>query len=241
MKRFMMAQTALMLMTAMIVAVGCNPEDDPNNGGGNGNDGFIPEYVDLGLPSGTLWATCNLGATTPEGYGNYYAWGETQPKDSYTWENYRYCNGSSDQLTKYCSVPGLGYGGFTDSLTVLLPEDDAATVLWGDGWQTPSYDQCRELEHNTSNFWTVRDGVNGRVFTAKNGNSIFLPASGGWDGDELNNVGVAVHYWGNHILYEDRPKCAYDFAFGVNGFYTNLYGTENRQYGRPIRPVRSAK
>lgn len=237
----MMAQTALMLMTAMIVAVGCNPEDDPNNGGGNGNDGFIPEYVDLGLPSGTLWATCNLGATTPEGYGNYYAWGETQPKDSYTWENYRYCNGSSDQLTKYCSVPGLGYGGFTDSLTVLLPEDDAATVLWGDGWQTPSYDQCRELEHNTSNFWTVRDGVNGRVFTAKNGNSIFLPASGGWDGDELNNVGVAVHYWGNHILYEDRPKCAYDFAFGVNGFYTNLYGTENRQYGRPIRPVRSAK
>lgn len=241
MKRFMMAKTALMLMTAMIVAVGCNPEDDPNNGGGNGNDGFIPEYVDLGLPSGTLWATCNLGATTPEGYGNYYAWGETQPKDSYTWENYRYCNGSSDQLTKYCSVPGLGYGGFTDSLTVLLPEDDAATVLWGDGWQTPSYDQCRELEHNTSNFWTVRDGVNGRVFTAKNGNSIFLPASGGWDGDELNNVGVAVHYWGNHILYEDRPKCAYDFAFGVNGFYTNLYGTENRQYGRPIRPVRSAK
>lgn len=241
MKRFMMAKTALMLMTAMIVAVGCNPEDDPNNGGGNGNDGFIPEYVDLGLPSGTLWATCNLGATTPEGYGNYYAWGETQPKDSYTWENYRYCNGSSDQLTKYCSVPGLGYGGFTDSLTVLLPEDDAATVLWGDGWQTPSYDQCRELEHNTSNFWTVRDGVNGRVFTAKNGNSIFLPASGGWDGDELNNVGVAVHYWGNHILYEDRPKCAYDFAFGVNGFYTNLYGTENRQYGRPIRPVRSVK
>lgn len=237
----MMAKTALMLMTAMIVAVGCNPENDPNNGGGNGNDGFIPEYVDLGLPSGTLWATCNLGATTPEGYGNYYAWGETQPKDSYTWENYRYCNGSSDQLTKYCSVPGLGYGGFTDSLTVLLPEDDAATVLWGDGWQTPSYDQCRELEHNTSNFWTVRDGVNGRVFTAKNGNSIFLPASGGWDGDELNNVGVAVHYWGNHILYEDRPKCAYDFAFGVNGFYTNLYGTENRQYGRPIRPVRSAK
>lgn len=239
MKRFVKALAAVMLMTMVVVTVGCKPEEETNdNGGGNGNNTVTHEYVDLGLPSGTLWATCNVGADTPEGYGYYFAWGETQQKEAYNWSTYKYSHGNSDLLTKYCSVSELGYEGFTDSLTVLLPEDDAATVLWGDEWQIPSYDQCWELEHNTSNFWTTRDGVNGRVFTAKNGNSIFLPASGGWDDGELNNVGVAVHYWGNHILYEDRPKCAYDFAFGVNGFYTNLYGTENRQYGRPVRAVR---
>lgn len=78
-------------------------------------------YVDLGLPSGTLWATCNVGADTPEGYGDYFAWGETQPKTTYNWSTYRYCNGDYVKLTKYCGNSSYGYNGFTDDLTVLQP------------------------------------------------------------------------------------------------------------------------
>ena len=89
-------------------------------------------YVDLGLPSGLLWATCNVGADNPEDYGDYFAWGETQPKDVvYYWSTYPYCNGSYNTLTKYCNNSNYGYNGFTDDLTILLPEDDAATANSG--------------------------------------------------------------------------------------------------------------
>ena len=81
-------------------------------------------YVDLGLPSGLLWATCNVGANAPEEYGDYFAWGETQPKDYYDWSTYQYCNGSENTLTKYCWYSGNGYNGYTDNLIILQPEDD---------------------------------------------------------------------------------------------------------------------
>ena len=126
-----------------------------DNGGGLNDHG----YVDLGLPSGTLWATCNVGAETPEGYGDYYAWGETEPKTTYNWSTYQYANGTSLddlQLTKYCSQFFFGYDGFTDNLTTLLPEDDAATVNWGAGWCMPTADQWGELLDNTSIAWTTK-------------------------------------------------------------------------------------
>ena len=89
------------------------------------------EWVDLGLPSGTLWATCNVGASSPEGYGDYFAWGETEPKDYYDWSTYKWCNGNEVTLTKYCTDSFFGYNGFTDGKTELDPEDDAAYVNWG--------------------------------------------------------------------------------------------------------------
>ena len=112
------------------------------------------EYVDLGLPSGTLWATCNVGADTPESYGDYFAWGETEPKTTYDWSTYKYCVGEYDRLTKYCSDTTYGYNGFTDDLYVLQPSDDAATVNWGEGWRTP---KVRKLW----NCWTnaIIDGI----------------------------------------------------------------------------------
>ena len=127
------------LTVAMMFVAGCTPEDGPNNEGGDigGNTYNGHEYVDLGLPSGTLWATCNVGADTPEGYGDYFAWGETTPKTTYNWNTYKYCNGGEglNTLTKYCSDSNFGYNGFTDNLTVLqLMDDDAATVNWGSGW-----------------------------------------------------------------------------------------------------------
>ena len=108
------------------------------------------EYVDLGLPSGLLWATCNVGATSPEDYGDYFAWGETQPKDTYEWSTYQYCNGSYNTLTKYCSNSSYGYNGFTDNLTTLLPEDDAATANWGGNWRMPTKEEFQELYNNTT-------------------------------------------------------------------------------------------
>ena len=153
MNKALKAMATIMLM--MVFAVGCNKPDEPNNGGNNSgqndsiadNSGTLNghDFVDLGLPSGTLWATCNVGAEVPEGYGDYFAWGETEPKTVYDWTTYKYCNGDSDQLTKYCQEAIYGYDGYTDDLYDLQPSDDAATVNWGEGWRMPSASEGDEL------------------------------------------------------------------------------------------------
>ena len=131
----MKAIAAIMLMTAVACIAGCTKPDEPNggndnngNGGNSGDDLNGHEYVDLGLPSGTLWATCNVGAETPESIGSYFAWGETSTKADYDWSTYKYCNGSENTLTKYCNDANYGYNGYSDELVVLQPEDDAATA-----------------------------------------------------------------------------------------------------------------
>ena len=201
---------------------------------------FDHGFVDLGLPSGTLWATCNVGATTSEGYGDYFAWGETEPKITYNWSTYRYANGTSwndPQLTKYCSISSYGYNGFTDNLTVLQPSDDAATANWGGGWCMPTADQWRELYQNTTNTWTTQNGVIGRLFTAFNGNSLFLPAAGvRWD-DELGYVGTYGYFWSSSLL-TDYPGYAWGFNFS-SGDCSMYYGYY-RGYGQSVRAVRSA-
>jgi hypothetical protein len=206
---------------------------ESNSGGGGGDD---HAYVDLGLPSGTLWATCNVGADTPEGYGDYFAWGETQTKTTYNWSTYRYCNGNYDQLTKYCNYSSYGYNGLTDDLTVLQAIDDAATANWGSGWCMPTRAQWEELYHNTTNVWTIRKGVNGRLFTASNGSSLFLPAAGVRWNDELDNEGFLGRYWSSS-LYTDYPSRAWGFYFD-SGYYSVDY--YHRYYGRSVRAVRSS-
>lgn len=124
--------------------------------------GDYHEYVDLGLPSGTLWATCNVGANAPEEYGDYFAWGEIQPKDYYDESTYQYCIGSYNTLTKYCNNSSYGYNGFTDNLTTLQPEDDAATANWGAGWRMPTKGEWEELYNNTTCTWTTQNNVSGR-------------------------------------------------------------------------------
>ena len=143
------------------------------------------EYVDLGLPSGTLWATTNLGADAPEEYGFYYAWGETEPKDAYNWPTYKWMTeGYSDWtgINKYTFDDGqhsaIWYdesGNFIgDGVTELLPEDDAATVNWGSQWQMPSIAQFQELIDNTTAEYKELNGVRGRLHTGTNGNSILI-------------------------------------------------------------------
>ena len=195
-------------------------------------------YVDLGLPSGLLWATCNVGADSPEDYGDYFAWGEAQPKDTYDWSTYQY-NGTSwedPQLTKYCNDASYGYNGFTDNLTTLLPEDDAATANWGNGWRMPTQEEWQELYDNTTVTWTTQNGVNGRLFTASNGNSLFLPAAGfPWDG-ELSDAGSSGFYWSSS-LYTDYPYYAWYLCFGSGSTSVDI---SSRDFGFSVRPIRSS-
>ena len=194
------------------------------------------EWVDLGLPGGTLWATCNVGASSPEDYGDYFAWGETAPKDTYDRSTYKWFNGSYDiynTLTKYCTKSSFGYNGFVDNKTELDPEDDAAYVNWGPSWRMPTTEQQRELYEKCSSVWTTQNGVNGRLFTGPNGNTLFLPAAGYRYGS-LYDAGLWGGYW-SRTLDSGGPNCAYylDFHSG----YVN-WNSGHRYGGLAVRAVR---
>ncbi len=214
-------------------------EDTISGGGGSGGGGATEEftYVDLGLPSGLLWAECNVGATVPEEYGSYFAWGETQPKNFYDWSNYKY-GLDWDMLTKYCTDPEAGLDGFVDNLISLLPEDDAATVVWGDGWRIPSKDEWKELKNNTVSEWITINDVNGCRFTAPNGNSVFLPAAGRrWAGNYYE-LGEHGNYWSSS-LYSEGPYFSWNVDFYSNWWLT--FESRGRYLGLSVRPVRSAR
>ena len=202
----------------------------------NGHD-----YVDLDLPSRTLWATCNVGANSPEEYGDYFAWGEKEGynggKTTFDWSTYKWCNGSDNTLTKYCNNSSNGNNGFTDSKIELDLDDDAAYVNWGPAWRMPSKAQFDELvsSDNTTTTWTAQNGVYGRLITSKsNNNSIFLPAAGYRDGSSLANAGSYGRYW-SRTLHESYPYSAWFLFFNSSRIYTNGYF---RYHGRSVRPVR---
>ena len=194
------------------------------------------DYVDLGLPSGLLWATMNIGADSPEDYGDHFAWGETTPQsdNTYNWDSYKWCKGSYTTFTKYCNDSSYGYNGFTDTKTVLDADDDAATVNWGGKWRMPTNAEFEELINNTTNVWTTQNGVNGYKFTSKtNGNSIFFPAAGiRWNG-KLDYAGSDGNYWSS-TLYESYPRSAW-YLYCYGGVYSDY---DYRSSGRSVRPVR---
>ena len=202
----------------------------------------LHECVDLGLPSGTLWATCNIGADNPEDYGDYFAWGETtgykNGKTNFDWSTYKWCNGSESTLTKYCNESSYGNNGFTDTLTELEPEDDAAYVNWGANWRMPTIEQFQELINSsyTTTTWTTQNGIYGRKITSTiNGNSLFLPAAGYRYDASLSYTGSYGYYW-SRTLYTSSPCYAYYLYFGSD---VVDWGSLNRYYGRSVRPVRS--
>ena len=196
--------------------------------GGSSDAGH--EYVDLGLPSGLKWATCNVGANNPWEYGGYYAWGETEEKSNYDWSTYKWCNGSYDSQTKYCTD---SYYGRVDNKTILDPEDDVAHVKWGGTWRMPTFDEQKELLNKCTWTWTTLNGVNGYKVTGPNGNSIFLPAAGYRLGTEVYNRGSYGFYWSSS-LYSDYSGYAYDLYFNSGVHYWYDYGRCN---GRSVRPV----
>ena len=190
------------------------------------------EYVDLGLPSGTLWATCNIGASSPEDYGDYFAWGETSPKDIYDWGTYKWCDGSATSLTKYNYDSNYGT---VDNKTMLEPEDDAAFVNWGPNWRLPTRNQYNELEENCTWKWTTRNGVGGYLVTGRNGNSLFLPAAGYRNGNSIVGLGTSGYYW-SHALY---PSSGPTYAAGMDFTQWGHVGGFGayRSNGCVVRPV----
>lgn len=217
--------TADMTLYAQWESNGTNPAPTPQR----------HEYVDLGLPSGTKWATCNVGAETIEGYGNYYAWGETEPKEIYDWNNYRWCNGLENSLIKYCNSSDFSNNGFVDTLTVLELDDDVATVNWGTNWRMPTQYEMIELFSECSHEWITLNGINGRKFTGPNGNSIFLPAAGLRKDNDMSYVGSEVYYWTSTLPpYYTNQNSAWALYFKNNT--CDLTGPY-RYYGIVVRPV----
>lgn len=233
---YTLTATADMTLYAQWTSNGTNPSPSPSPTPGptppNTLNGH--EFVDLGLPSGIRWATCNVGSTTPEGYGDYFAWGETTTKETYNWSTYRYCNGDYNTLTKYCNNADYGNNGFTDALTTLEASDDAATANWGAGWRMPTHSEMQELYDNCTHEWTTQNGVNGEKFTGSNGNSIFLPAAGSRRYDELYGAGSYGYYWSSS-LYTSYPDGALVLGFDSGECYTD--DDDPRNYGRSVRPV----
>lgn len=171
--------------------------------------------VDLGLPSGTLWADRNVGADAPEAYGDYFAWGEVTPKTEYNWSTYKWCNGSSSSMTKYCIHSSFGT---VDGKTVLDLEDDAAYVNMGAEWRMPTISEQYELLENCTWTWTTQNGVYGRKVTGSNGNSIFLPAAGYRGSSGLGSAGSSGCYLPSSLRESDSDRANHlDFDSGFYG------------------------
>ena len=188
------------------------------------------EYVDLGLS--VKWATCNVGASKPEEYGDYFAWGEARPKPTYNGSTYKWCNGSSLSFTKYCT---RRLYGTEDNKEQLDLSDDAARANWGGCWRMPSRDELIELIERCKWTWTTQNGVKGYKVTSKtNGRSIFLPAAGEYSGgSSLSYAGSFGSYWSSS-LYTDYPDCARCVNFNSS---VVDWGTNGRYSGLSVRPV----
>ena len=193
------------------------------------------EYVDLGLPSGTLWATCNVGADSPEDYGDYFAWGETTTKSNYKWNTYKYCRGSYDTQTKYNTKSSYGT---VDNMTVLEMNDDVAHANWGGDWRMPTKDEWTELKDRCTWTWTTQGEKKGYRVTGTNGKSIFLPAAGFRNGTSLYSAGSRGYYWSSS-LSTDYPSYAYLMSFNSGG--VSPQNSIDRYYGFSVRPVRAAR
>jgi hypothetical protein len=218
MKKILLSLSVTLMTLSLTMLTGCE-KDDPNaismdkvNKGIQtipGNNGKEYEVVDLGLPSGNLWATCNMGATSPEQTGSLYAWGEVETKDLYSWTNYRWCNGTDLEITKYCQDRSLGT---IDGKTKLDAEDEVTLTVMGQDWRIPTEDDFRELltTRNCTAKWCKLNGVGGYLFTSvRKGyedNSLFIPLAGMQDNSSTRFKGQYGWYWCNALYYDTMER-----------------------------------
>ena len=220
-------------------------EDLKGSIGGGGTTPSPVEYVDLGLPSGLKWAKCNLGASKPSDYGDYYSWGETAPKADYDWPTYKWMQAgksNSNYITKYTVADGQTWGIWYDSSgafigdnkTVLAAADDAATANLGSPWRMPTAVEIKELIDNCTWIWTTQDGVEGYQVDGPNGNAIFLPIAGYYEGSVLKEAGSQGRYWLSSLSTFESYNA--DYLFFDSGAYGRYY--YYRYCGFSVRPVR---
>ena len=208
-----------------------------------------PEIVDLGLS--VKWASFNLGATRPDEFGDYFAWGETEPyylpgyalstdplwkegkEAGYEWASYRWSMGTDYSLTKYCYY-GNGYNGFYDGISILEPEDDAAHIKLGDFWRIPTNAEWTELVDSCTWEWSSLYGENGFRVIGPNGNSIFLPAAGYRSERSLNSRGDRGYYWASCLSSRSEGASALHF---LSDYLINDLSGSSRYCGLSIRPV----
>lgn len=184
--------------------------------------------VDLGLS--VKWANMNVGASKPEDYGDYFAWGETKPKETYKWDTYALCNGSYSTLTKYCTS---SFRGTVDNKTKLELDDDAAHSNWGGTWRMPTIDEWNELNTNCTWTWTTQNSVKGYLVNGPNGNSIFFPAAGYHGPMGYTTGGILGNYWSSS-LNSSITDCAHKFVFKDDEHRKDF---DDRDFGYSIRPV----
>ena len=211
----------------------CSITVNAKSGGGGGNGGGSITAVDLGLS--VKWASYNLGANSVEGYGDHYAWGETETKDSYSWSTYKWCNGSEKTLTKYNIDKNYGA---VDNKTVLSTEDDVAHVKLGGEWRIPTRAEWMELVEECDWTWTTHNLVCGYLVTAGNGNSIFLPASGQSADDQSSNVGSSLYYYSSSIASSEPSSVWMLYAYDSRRYKMDV--SSPRYRGLSIRPVYGA-
>ena len=196
------------------------------------------DWVDLGLPSGTKWATMNVGANSPSDYGSYFAWGETSPKNCYIWETLKYRTSGDNFLnitfSKY--VTDSKYGNVDDKME-LDSDDDVASQNWGAGWYMPTKVQQDELLDKCKWAWTTMGGHNGYEIVGPNGNSIFMPAAGYCDVSKLIYAGTYGYYWSCSLVSNNQMN-AYNLYINAQGKDVN---SSNRHYGHNVRPVLSPR
>lgn len=189
-----------------------------------------PEAIDLGLS--VKWASFNLGANSPEEYGDYYAWGETEPKTTYSWSTYLFSNNYSGPFSKYNTNSSFGT---LDNKTVLEPEDDAAKKIFGEYWRIPTDEEWGELIAQCTWKALKQNGIYGIKFTGPNGNSIFLPTAGSRTGTNLSNAGTIGYYWSSSLTTDkERPYGALSSRIGSDVVYR---GSASRCDGLSVRPV----
>ena len=247
MKDLRFLQKLFFLLTmgfALYIMQACSDdeEDEPLNVG-TLEEGYVPvteyhEAVDLGLS--VKWANCNVGASLPEEYGEYYAWGEIEKKDTYSSDNYKWYNGSSSTVTKYCTNSKYGT---VDNITILAPEDDVAHVKWGGKWRIPTLKEFEELYNDCTWRWSSKNEIYGYTVTGPNGDSIFLPQAGYIHGNpkylesggEFGYQGDGGNYW--------TATLAEEFCQNANIFYFDRWGAKlftsgGRSLGYTVRPVK---
>lgn len=237
-------------LSAFVCISACSKDDDEY-----GNH----DAVDLGLTSGIKWAKTNVGANNSWDYGSYFSWGETIVKSDYNWDTYKYCKGSHNSLTKYCGNSDYGKDGFTDALTTLVANDDAATTNWGNGWETPTAEDWEELSNLCYWIWTSdysNTGKSGFIVykTKQDGDKgmkayvdsipstayslsdahIFLPVAGYRDDTILVGGGDFCYYW-TASLDEYYPSGAR--LYHIDRVFISI-SNKDRYCGMPIRPIR---